>query len=160
MSTQLSIKANKSVWESIRKNFANQTEKELHMGFFQEDSYGEENNYLPVPLVAAWQDLGRPFSGGGYIPPRPFMTIGLRDLLKTAKYTRAYKKAFRDILNGSSYEKEYLLIGKKVVPDMVDIIDEWSTPPNATSTINIKGEDNPLVDSGKMRDSFKTKVER
>jgi hypothetical protein len=160
MSTQLSIKANKSVWEKIRKNFADQNEKKLHMGFFQEDSYGEDNNYLPVPLVAAWQDLGIPFVDGGYIPPRPFMTIGLRDLLKTTKYTKSYKKAFRDILNGSSYEKQYEVIGKKVVPDMVDIIDEWDTPPNAPSTVRIKGEDNPLVDTGKMRDSFKVKVER
>lgn len=130
------------------------------MGFFQEDTYGSDNNNLPVPLVAAWQDLGTPFSGGGHIPPRPFMSVGLRDLLKTRKYKSVYKKAFLDILKGSSYEKEYAEIGKKVVPDMVNIIDEWSSPPNAPSTIAQKGENNPLIETSKMRDSFKTKVER
>lgn len=160
MSTQITVTSNKKEWEKIRKRFLGQPNKKLNMGFFAEDTYGSENNNLPVALVAAWQDQGAPFVGAQHIPPRPFMSVGLRDLIRTRPYQSIYKKAFLDILKGGDYEKQYSLISKRVIPDMVDIIDEWDTPMNADYTIAKKGEDNPLVETGRMRDSFKTKVEK
>ena len=160
MSAEITVLSNKKEWEKIRKVFLNQTTTKLNMGFFAEDTYGSENNNLPVPVVAAWQDLGTPFAGAEHIPARPFMSVGLKDLLKSSAYKSIYKKSFLDMLAGQSVLKQYKDISDKVVPDMVQVIDEWSSPPNAASTISQKGEDNPLVESGKMRDSFKTKVEK
>lgn len=159
MRTTITVTANKTNWEKIKKRLSQNLDKELRIGFFQEDTYGPENDYLPVAAVAAWQDLGAPFVGPKHIPPRPFMRLGLRDLLKSKPYTQAMKEAFLKTIKGNSTLRlQYVLIGEKVVPDLKRVIDDWVYPPNATFTQQLKGRDDPLVDTGHMRDSVKAKV--
>lgn len=155
----ISITSDKSRWLKLKETLLSGNKKELRIGFFKEDHYGSENANLPVALVAAWQDKGAPFVGEQHIPARPFMTQGLKSLLKSPVYTNKYKQAYTDILlNGSSFETEYQQLGLAIVPALQKIIDGWSTPPNAALTIAKKGENNPLIDTSKMRDSVKAKV--
>lgn len=155
----ITITSNKSGWVKLKKELNVGDLKELRIGFFKEDNYGIDNGNLPVALVAAWQDKGAPFVGEQHIPARPFMTQGLKSLLKSPIYTNKYKQAYSNILlNNSTFEAEYIKISLAVVPDLQKIIDRWSTPPNAALTVAKKGVNNPLVDTGKMRDSVKAKV--
>lgn len=155
----LSFTSDKSNWEKLKVALTEGDKKELVIGFFREDRYGPENKNLPVALVAAWQDKGTPFVGPTHIPARPFMSQGLKNLLKSPLYTAKYKKAFMNILdNETSFVDEYKKISIAVVPALKDIIDKWSYPPNAALTIAEKGRNDPLVDTGKMRDSVKAKI--
>ena len=159
MKTSISVKSDLKDWESLKNKLLVSDDKELRIGFFQEDTYGPENNNLPVAAVAAWQDLGAPFNGPQHIPPRPFMRIGLRDILKSKSMTDKYKETFtRALANKGSLKLSYSGIAKTVVPELKKVIDDWTTPPNAPSTIEQKGKNDPLVDTGKMRDSVKAKI--
>lgn len=154
-----SITSDKSRWLKMKGALVIANSKELQIGFFKEDSYDSNNGNLPVALVAAWQDLGAPFVGEKHIPARPFMSVGLKTLLASPVYTRKYMESYLNILdNNSTAVDEYGRIALTVVPELRDIVDKWSDPPNAPATIKKKGENNPLIDTGKMRDSVKAKV--
>lgn len=143
----------------MKRNLRIGARQELKIGFFREDSYGAENNNLPVALVAAWQDKGAPFIGEQHIPARPFMSVGLKNLLKSPVYTNKYKQAFLNVLeSNSTFLNEYHKLSITVVPNLQKIIDRWSTPPNAINTIKKKGFNDPLIETEKMRDSVKAKV--
>lgn len=149
----------KSKWLRMKRNLRNGARQELQIGFFREDSYGVENNNLPVATVAAWQDKGAPFIGDKHIPARPFMSVGLKDLLKSPVYTNKYKQSFLHVLeSNSTFSKEYHKLSIAVVPKLKKIIDGWYTPPNTPSTIEGKGFNNPLIETGKMKDSVRAKV--
>lgn len=155
----ISVTSNTTKWRALKAKLLHGLGKELQIGFFKEDSYGIENGNLPVALVAAWQDKGAPFVGEKHIPARPFMSVGLKSLLKSPVYTNKYKKAYLNILStDSTFEKEYHRISLTVVPNLKKIIDKWVDPPNAAATISNKGFNNPLIETGKMRDSVKAKV--
>lgn len=163
MSLEITVKSDLSEWNKLKSRLLNKSDSdsELQIGFFEDDHYGPENNYLPVAAVAAWQDLGAPFEGVKHIPPRPFMRVGLKGLLKEEKYLQKYKTIFTGWLKGNKrIDASYRSIEKDVVPDLKKIIDAWTTPPNAAYTIAQKGRDDPLVDTGKMRDSVKARVSK
>lgn len=46
------------------------------------------------------------------------------------------------------------MLGEKVVDDLKDAVTNFQTPANAESTIEKKGFNKPLVDTGVMRDSI------
>jgi len=143
----------------MKRNLRNGTRQELKIGFFREDSYGAENNNLPVAMVAAWQDKGAPFVGEKHIPARPFMSVGLKNLLKSPVYTNKYKQSFLNVLeSNSTFFVEYHKISIAVVPHLQKIIDRWALPANSPNTIKKKGFNNPLIETEKMRDSVKAKV--
>lgn len=158
---KITITSKTTEWEKIKNRLQRGMDKELRIGFFSEDTYSEENANLPVAAVAAWQDLGAPFDGPKNIPPRPFMRLGLKEILKTNVYTQRYKEAFlKTILGRGTINSSYNGIAKAVVPDLQKTITDWVYPPNAAFTVQEKGRDDPLVDTGKMRDSVKAKVEK
>jgi hypothetical protein len=149
----------KRKWLNMKRNLRNGARQELKIGFFREDSYGAENNNLPVATVAAWQDKGAPFVGEQHIPARPFMSVGLKNLLKSPVYTNKYKQSFLSVLErNSNFSTEYHKLSIAVVPNLQKIIDKWALPPNAPDTIRKKGFNNPLIETRKMRDSVKAKV--
>jgi hypothetical protein len=160
MITKITVTSKKTDWDKIKSRLLSGSTNELRVGFFKEDTYGPENNNLPVAAVAAWQDLGAPFMGDKNIPPRPFMRIGLKNILKSGVYTNKYKQAFLKVINGrATIDSQYQSLGGQIVPALKKVIDEWTYPPNQPSTIKQKGNRNdPLIDTGFMRDSVKAKV--
>ena len=46
-------------------------------------------------------------------------------------------------------------MGLKIETDIKDKINRLGSPPNAPSTVRRKGSDNPLVDTGTMRESLR-----
>jgi len=86
------------------------------------------------------------------IPERPFMDNALLDNRK--KYKREMKKAARKIMKGKlSTGLVVNRIGILAKGDIQLEIINLKAPKNADSTIEKKGSDNPLVDSGEMGNS-------
>lgn len=151
----MTVTKDTKVWEQLKAKFKN--DLQLNVGFFEEDRYGEENDNHPVAYIAEIQDKG-------YGPPaRPFMSGagGLTGAIRSAPYQKEYQLSIEHILEGkSTFTQEYTKIGKLLVEDTKEIIDDWSSPPNAPLTVELKGFNDPLIETGTMRDAVKYKIEK
>lgn len=102
---------------------------------------------------AIWND-----GGTSHIPERPFVSeFGDRhdgdidDASSDAvKSTVINKRAPRSALNS---------MGNKLADQMRQDADDWTSPPNAKSTIAQKGKDDPLDETGAMIADIRSKVE-
>ena len=91
------------------------------------------------------------------VPPRPFLSHFAQ------RWERFLAVALEDIVDieegGLSYEDGEAL-GRQAERMLKRTIDEWAVPPNAPSTIERKGKNDPLVDTGQMRDNIKIWIDR
>lgn len=155
---KITITKDNKVWKNIQKDLFKGINEQVNIGFFPDSKYGPENDNLPVATVAAWQEEGVPPQN---IPPRPFMRVGFGAPLRRGRYDKQFKAAIANILEGrSTFTQEYKKLGSVFVEDMKDAITKWDSPPNAPLTVAEKGFNDPLIDSGTMRDSVDFKVEK
>ena len=84
------------------------------------------------------------------IPPRPFMKRTVDG--NSRKWKNLVKN---DIKNSKKPDLQNTLnkLTTKVINDIQTTINELMFPPNAESTIRKKGFNNPLIDTGTMRDT-------
>jgi len=145
----------------------------LQVGFFEGDIYEEiDRPYYASKGILAKRQLNKPrrygarkaipvarvamvqeYGDGWKIPPRPFMrnTVG--------RARRQWRKLVQDrlpvIMNMKKTAEE---LGIKMVEDVRKTILDFTTPPNAPSTVARKGFNKPLIDSGQMLNSVKWRV--
>jgi hypothetical protein len=152
-----SVSVNTKKLESIINRIQKSSEEEVRVGIFYESVYPDG---IPVAAVAEWNDRGKVDpSNGVFMPPRPFMTIGFRDVALSHKFRKLHYELFQKIITGKITVKEaYRRIGEEASKDLKKVIDQWTTPPNAELTIMLKGADDPLVDTQQMMDSVTYKV--
>lgn len=143
------------MYEAIDEAFYGNEAKENTKGSWNE-KIGKPRRFsarkqMPVAQVALIQEYGDPSHN---IPPRPFMKW---TVYKNAK---KWKEQIRRLIYDTMSLKATLEdIGPVVAEDIQDMITDWSEPPNAQSTVKQKGFNNPLIDSGQLRDSVRYKVE-
>ena len=112
---------------------------------------------------AIWTHFGTAggASGGGWggpIPERPFLTNAIRD--NRGAYKRAmHVSALKILLGETSLQTVLRTLGNKAQDDIKAEIVSLSTPPNSPLTIELKGSQNPLIDSGLMKDSVRWKID-
>ena len=144
-------------WHNLRRILNDLDGMGFETGFFEEDQYGPENDTLSVAQVATWQEFGT--YDGGLIPERPFMRVGLVGKMKSKDFERKQAFAVKRIL--SKKETPISAVSKlgKVSADYLFAqIVTWNTPPNAESTVEQKGFDDPLIETQTMLDSAKYKM--
>jgi hypothetical protein len=154
MKAIITVVKDDKMWEKIKKDLlaANKV-GELEVGFWPEDRYGPENDNLPVAQVAQWNNEGMG------VPARPFFTQTLREPIKNGEKDHVFFKSLDRILSGkSTFLTEYTLIGKQFSEELRKSIFVWSIPPNAPLTVELKGFNNPLIETGLMMDSVKYKI--
>lgn len=101
----------------------------------------------PIAQVAIQNEFGVPEKN---VPPRPFMKRALDG------YKRKWARKVRDELpqmEPMDLSKMAKRLSTTVINDIQTCIDELMFPPNAPSTIKRKGFNNPLIDTGTMRDT-------
>lgn len=111
-----------------------------------------------VADVARANDKGT-VTAGGFIPPRPFLTrsfsFNKNTLIYAKHFNKRMKTNFKKTLNLS---EAYLLTLQSLTSwvrgRVQHRIKNWSQPPNAPSTVERKGEDAPLRDTGTLRRSI------
>jgi hypothetical protein len=152
----LSLKIDTSIWEKLKENIPQKTNTKLEVGFFEDAVYGPENGNLPVATVAKWMNDGHDKD----YPARPFMTDGFKSEVRVnRRVQRQLKESAKRILEGTSTETEELSqLGPQFKRMLRRIIIDWSEPPNSNKTIEEKGRNDPLVDTGHMRDSVDWKI--
>ena len=148
----MTVVKKKGSTEQLSKRIHQSIGDEVRIGFFAEDRYEDG---LSVAQVAKYNDQGVTI----YIPPRPFMSEGLRSVLKSRPYLKMYATHIQKVLSGKMTMKAlYSSIGQYASDDLKEVIYQWSSPPNSARTIANKGFNDPLIHTGKMRESAKYKI--
>lgn len=118
----------------------------VKVGFMEGSTYPDGT---PVPAVAFWNEYGTTKA-----PPRPFF----RRMIASESGTWAQKMAA--LARATNYDgpRVLALMGEDVGAALQQSIIELSDPPLAQSTIDAKGFDKPLIDTGNMIRSISYQV--
>lgn len=106
---------------------------------------------VSVPMVAAIQEFGAPKAG---IPPRPFMRRTIKS--QSAAWARKLGKLL--VANNYDAKKTLRLMGEVISGDLRATISTLSAPPLKEATVEAKGFDKPLIDTGHLLASVDYKV--
>ncbi|UZS00925.1 hypothetical protein [Pseudomonas phage vB_PsaM_M1] len=146
---------NDKVWQNMKKNLIKGESLASKIGVFDK-YYGEENDNLPVAQVFQWNEEGSETN-----PMRPAIRYFIMQLEKEGKFIPFVSKYLNSVAMGSmTWTQLYEKIGEAAAKDLKEVVDQWEIPPNSETTIAEKGRNDPLVDTGTMRDSIENKIGR
>jgi hypothetical protein len=104
---------------------------------------------LHVAQVAFWQQFGTK-----RIPARPYFTTMIEE------NSPRWGDSLAHLAKVHNYDARKMMtnMGIGIQAQLVRSIRDWSTPPNAQLTVDIKGFNNPLIDEGIMMNSVEYEV--
>lgn len=100
---------------------------------------------------AVWNHYGTRRNGKPHIPERPFLASAINEF-----EDRIFQRTqihLRTIRQSSDIRPMLGTIGRFVSDRIRDSIIDFDNPPNAPSTIKAKGFNDPLIETGKLRDA-------
>jgi len=104
----------------------------------------------PLTLIAAANEFG---TNDGHVPERSYLRSTIDE--KRKQYQAALTKIITDAIDGRALPVRGLQrLGARAVADVQRKITALKDPPNAPSTVKKKGSDNPLIDTGRLRQSI------
>lgn len=118
----------------------------------------------PSGISHAWlamlNDEGHANGGifaGTYTPPRPFMSRGVTNALP--RIVNSHIRFVDDIARG---RVTWTWLNLRMEHELGNLIKatiaDWTRPPNSAMTVEIKGFNNPLVDTGSLIQNIKTRI--
>lgn len=137
--------------ESLMKRMHTLSETTVHAGFFEEDRYGAENDFLPVAQVAFWNEKGIG------VPRREFMRPAFLSHENQAWYANFIRQAVEAAIHGRPYKPILKRLGKEIA-GVISVNIEDFPGSNSRAWVAIKGFDDPLMYTGKMLSSVKYKI--
>ena len=141
-------------WDKLKKNLLQLDKNELHVGWF-DTSYGSENDNLAHAQVAQWNEEGTSTS-----PPRPFMRSGFNDAIKSGSNDQDFRNIINAVLSGKSSLVALKASGSAFAATLKETMRQWSSPPNAPSTVAQKGFNDPLNETGELINNVSFEVGR
>ena len=126
------------------------TDMEIQVGFQGDQKYEDGTSIAQVAAVNEF--------GASDIPERPFMRQSFEN--HEGELQAACDAAQRLVSSGGSAEQALQQIGVVAKGLVQDEIVNGGFAPNAESTIKKKGSDQPLIDTGYMRQSVNYVVKR
>lgn len=159
LATKVSVKINNKPWIAMRRRLTRSEARMVDIGW-----WGTRHpSGVPVAQVAAWNEEGHMNGGmfaGTRTPPRPFIRVGfykqIRPILTATINTRINMIATGKMTWATFYRD----LRKELETAMKEQILKWNTPKNRPSTIELKGFDDPLIETGVLYDSVKTRISR
>ena len=156
MSFKLTV--DKSGWNKLKKELLKGSDLEVKVGIVEPTYYGPDNDNLSVAQNWQFQEEGVPAQN---IPTRPAIRVGFMAPIKKGSYDKMFVESMVRIAEGkSTFKQEYTRIGVQAKADLKKAVADWDTPRNAPYTIELKGFDNPLIDSGLLYESIDFKVDK
>ncbi len=153
MSMKLTV--DKRVWQNLKKSFVKAEMLEDRLGWFEENQYGSDNENLPMAQVAQWQNEG---VASKNIPPRPFFTVGFPSALKKGANDASFKRIVTAVATGQDVFKALHKEGDSFRQTLRQVMIDWDTPRNAPLTIELKGFDDPLIESSELISNVSVKT--
>ena len=106
---------------------------------------------------AGFMELGKTGAGVIKIPPRPFLDAAITKNQK--QYSKIFERSLPEVLDGKLSTEDVLSrVGEAASGHVQQYMIELRDPPNAASTIRKKKSDNPLNDTGFLRQSIRHQV--
>jgi len=103
--------------------------------------------------IAAANEFG---TADGHVPERSFLRSTADE--QRPKYATMLGKAIDAVLDGDSPDPALHRLGAVAVGDVQRKMRAIKQPPNAPSTVAQKGADNPLIDTGRLRQSIEYEI--
>lgn len=153
------LKVSEKEWKTVKRRLTTQI-KQTQVGWFNV-FYPEENSYLPVAQVAKWNEEGH-YNGGLFegtrTPPRPFLrTTFLYGMeLFFNDHANDFARAVAD--GRMTWQQVSEKVGYNAKDILQDTIDVKTSPPNSPMTVLLKGFNNPLIETGYMRDTISWQI--
>lgn len=140
--------------EALEKYLSVSTNLELRAGVLEgavyptnDDGSRGEN----VANVAYKQEYGSPSEN---IPSRPFFRYAIS--MNKQKWSGILSNGFQHY--DGDLELAMRATGKEIIDDLRESVRAWSSPPNSKETVDRKGFNNPLIDTGQLMNSFAYEV--
>lgn len=149
----LNIKVDYSVWNRLKKNFKVAESVEGKLGFFEENRYGSNRDNEQMAQIAKWNE-----EGTEKIPPRPFMRVGLLEAFKLGYNKDSFQAMATAVANGESPLRILRVSAEPFKDSLRKVMQDWSDPGNAQLTIQLKGFDNPLIETSELMSNVNYKV--
>lgn len=154
------LKIDKSGWDKLKKSFLNADNYNLNLGWFEENKYGPSNDNLQMAQVAQWNNEGHRNDNGSITPARPFMSVGLKGAFSAGANKDDFKDMVQAVLTGKSVLTAMKRSSNSFERTLRKVMLDWDTPPNAPKTVELKGFDDPLVNSSELIANVTAKVEK
>ena len=153
MSMKLTV--DKKVWNNLKKSFAKAEMFEDQVGWQADAIYGSDNENLPMAQVAQWQEEG---VASKNIPPRPFMRVGFKAALSKGANDASFKRIVTAVANGQDVFKALHKEGDSFRQTLRQVMIDWDTPRNAPTTVELKGFDDPLIETSELISNITSKT--
>lgn len=150
------VVVDKSAWTKLKKSFLQAEKLENQVGWL-DTSYGSDNDNLPHAQVAQWIEEG---VASKNIPPRPYMRVGFRDSLAKGANDASFKRMVAAVANGQDVFRAFHREGDSFRQTLRQIMIDWDTPPNSPVTVELKGFDDPLIESSELISNVSSKTVR
>jgi hypothetical protein len=139
------------------RNFSGIGTKQVLVGVrSKEGALVPEGGDLNLAEIAAVNEFG---SDDGHVPERSYLRSTM--LEKESEYVDEVGKIVLAAIQGrQSVDQGLGRLGLRAVRDVQATMRDLDTPPNAPSTIARKGADNPLIDTGRLRQSIDFEIRR
>lgn len=160
------VEADNKRWKQVKKRLIQGNNYSNRIGWLKPKLHkSERSQNILLAQIAKWAEEGSiTVSDGKYIfvPPRPFIRIGFIDKVKSSPVIRnRLASSLLAVSNGQmTWNAFYKALGEDLVKIMKEVINEWNSPPNSPYTIRMKGFNNPLIETGYMRDNVESDVYR
>ena len=151
----MKVIVDKSVWNNLKKSFAKAEMLEDQIGWQVDAVYGSDNENLPMAQVAQWLEEG---VASKNIPPRPFMRVGFKAALSKGANDASFKRIVTAVANGQDVFKALHKEGDSFRQTLRQVMIDWDTPRNAPTTVELKGFDDPLIESSELISNVSVKT--
>lgn len=148
---------NTAQWDAIKKNLLKNIPS-IETGWFEGQNYGSDNDNLPYATVAQWNNEGHRNDNGTVTPPRPFMTMGLAAAMAAGANRDDFKDMIQAVASGKSVLTVLNKAGTNFERTLRKVMLDWDTPRNAPLTIELKGFDDPLVETSELIANVNSRV--
>jgi len=153
MSMKLTV--DKKVWNNLKKSFAKAEMFEDQVGWQADAVYGSDNENLPMAQVAQWLEEG---VASKNIPPRPFMRVGFKAALSKGANDASFKRIITAVANGQDVFKALHKEGDSFRQTLRQVMIDWDTPRNSPTTVELKGFDDPLIETSELISNITSKT--
>ena len=151
----MKVIVDKSVWNNLKKSFAKAEMLEDQVGWQDDAVYGSDNENLPMAQVAQWLEEG---VASKNIPPRPFMRVGFKAALSKGANDASFKRIVTAVANGQDVFKALHKEGDSFRQTLRQVMIDWDTPRNAPTTVELKGFDDPLIETSELISNITSKT--
>lgn len=151
LDVSLSTKENKELTGRVRRAIDFWTKNQVLVGVPEEESARKENDGHTNASLLYFHSKGSPIQR---IPARPVLEIGIKNAAPVVE--EILKNGMQAALNGSVEGAEQALnrAGMFASNKVKEVFGSSELVPNRPMTIEMKGSDAPLIDTGQLRNAI------